>query len=149
MSKRFRFDDSGDSDDLRALFDSIAAQPGGRLPQSPPRETHVEVVGGTAAAGDSPELEALFESVAGQIAAPAARRTPAPEVAPAPEAATAQAAGVFQRLGQMTRQLHDTLRELGFDRALTPPLTVKHKGVGVTSVTRLAEAVERISQNRY
>ena len=118
MSKRFRFDDSGDSDDLQALFDSIAAQPGGRLPQSPPRETHVEVVGGTAAAGDSPELEALFESVAGQIAAPAARRTPAPEVAPAPEAATAQADNVFQRLGQMTRQLHDTLRELGFDRAL-------------------------------
>ena len=118
MSKRFRFDDSGDSDDLQALFDSIAAQPGGRLPQSPPRETHVEVVGGTAAAGDSPELEALFESVAGQIAAPAARRTPAPEVAPAPEAATAQADNVFQRLGQMTRPLHDTLRELGFDRAL-------------------------------
>jgi chemotaxis protein CheZ len=124
MSKRFRFDDSGDSDDLQALFDSIAAQPGGRLPQSPPRETHVEVVGGTAATGDSPELEALFESVAGQMAAPAARRAPpspsaaAPESVAAPEAATAHADNVFQRLGQMTRQLHDTLRELGFDRAL-------------------------------
>ncbi|MCC6659022.1 MAG: protein phosphatase CheZ, partial [Rhodocyclaceae bacterium] len=112
MSKRFRFDDSGDSDDLQALFDSIAAQPAGRPLQSPPRETHVEVVGGTAAAGDSPELEALFESVAGQVAAPAAKRAPAPEAAPA------HADNVFQRLGHMTRQLHDTLRELGFDRAL-------------------------------
>ena len=49
-------------------------------------------------------------------------------------------------------QAESRLREaqkLGFDRALTPPLTVRHKGVGVTSVTRLAEAVERISQNRY
>ena len=33
--------------------------------------------------------------------------------------------------------------------ALSPPLTVKDKGVKVTSVNRLTEAVERISQNRY
>jgi chemotaxis protein CheZ len=59
--------------------------------------------------GDSPELEALFDSVAGQAARPAG----AEEGAAAPGHDN-----VFQRLGQMTRQLHDTLRELGYDRAL-------------------------------
>jgi len=111
MSKRFRFDDSGDSDDLQALFDSIAGQ-------APARQPHVEVVGGTAATGDSDDLQALFDSVA--VKAPA--RAPA---APAP-AAAAEAAGtegpaadhVFQRIGHMTRELHDTLRQLGYDQAL-------------------------------
>ena len=55
---------------------------------------------------------------------------------------------VKKRIDKMTARLREA-QKLGFDRALTPPLTVKHKGVGVTSVTRLAEAVERISQNRY
>lgn len=122
MSKRFRFDESGDSEDLQALFDSIAGQTGAR--------PHVEVVGGTAAAGDSPDLEALFDahrkspwdSVAGQTAQ-AARLPAGREVAPEPregDAKKVSVAGdhVFQRIGQMTRQLHDTLRELGFDQAL-------------------------------
>jgi chemotaxis protein CheZ len=112
MSKRFRFDDSGDSDELQALFDNIAGQP--------PARPHVEVVGGTAATGDSSELEALFDahrkspwdSVAGQVAQPQQ----------AVKAAQAEAAhsgdNVFQRIGHMTRQLHDTLRELGYDHAL-------------------------------
>ncbi|MCL4681994.1 MAG: protein phosphatase CheZ [Rhodocyclaceae bacterium] len=101
MSKRFRTDDSGDSDELQALFDSFAGQP--------PARAHVEVVGGTAASSDTPELEALFDSVAGQRAA-----TPA-AAAPKEAAAGDQ---VFQRIGHMTRQLHDTLRQLGYDRAL-------------------------------
>jgi len=110
MSKRFRFDDSGDSDDLQALFDSIAAQPAGKAVPAP-KETHVEVVGGTAAAaGDTPELEALFDSVAGQVAGSARPAAAAGEAS--------QGDNVFQRLGHMTRQLHDTLRELGYDRAL-------------------------------
>ncbi len=107
MSKRFRFDDSGDSEDLQALFDSIAAQPAGK---PAPKEPHVEVVGGTAATGDSAELEALFDSVAGQVAV---------SVKPAPAAEeSAHGDNVFQRLGHMTRELHDTLRQLGYDRAL-------------------------------
>ena len=113
MSKRFRFDDSGDSDDLQALFDSIAAQPSGK-PAMPPREPHVEVVGGTAATGDSAELEALFDSVAGQVAGGARPVAPAPAADAAPHGSD----HVFQRLGHMTRQLHDTLRQLGYDRAL-------------------------------
>jgi chemotaxis protein CheZ len=112
MSKRFRFDDSGDSDDLQALFDSIAAQPAGKTGPAP-KETHVEVVGGTAAAGgDSEDLQALFDSVAGQKAGSAKA-----EVEARAEDA-AHGDNVFQRLGHMTRQLHDTLRQLGYDRAL-------------------------------
>jgi len=40
-------------------------------------------------------------------------------------------------------------QKLGFDQALSPVLTVKDKGVKVTAISRLSEAVERISQNRY
>ncbi|MDT3735004.1 MAG: protein phosphatase CheZ [Denitratisoma sp.] len=121
MSKRFKFDDSGDSDELQALFDSIAKQPPARPAPAPAKEPHVEVVGGTAAAGDSPELEALFDSVAGQVAQPARAAAPAgadaghgcdaPKEAPLGD-------NVFQRIGHMTRQLHDTLRELGYNHAL-------------------------------
>jgi chemotaxis protein CheZ len=112
MSKRFKFDDSGDSDELQALFDSIAGQPPARPAPVPAKEPHVEVVGGTAAAGDSPELEALFDSVAGQVAQPAS-------AAPAAEAEVPHSGdNVFQRIGHMTRQLHDTLRELGYNHAL-------------------------------
>ena len=100
MSKRFKSEDSGDSDELQALFDSFSGQS--------PARPHVEVVGGTAATSDTPELEALFDSVAGQMAAPA-------RVAPKEAAADDN---VFQRIGHMTRQLHDTLRQLGYDRAL-------------------------------
>lgn len=112
MSKRFRFDDSGDSDDLQALFDSIAAQPAGKTPPLP-KEPHVEVVGGTAATGDSDDLQALFDSVAGQVPVSAK-----PSAAAAAAEAPAHGDNVFQRLGHMTRELHDTLRELGYDRAL-------------------------------
>jgi DNA repair protein RadA/Sms len=56
--------------------------------------------------------------------------------------------GEIRAVGRAESRLREA-QKLGFDRALTPPLTVRHKGVGVTSVTRLAEAVERISQNRY
>ena len=109
MSKRFRFDDSGDSDDLQALFDSIAAQPAGKTAPAP-KETHVEVVGGTAATGDSDDLQALFDSVAGQVAGSTQPAAAAGEAS--------QGDNVFQRLGHMTRELHDTLRQLGYDRAL-------------------------------
>ena len=56
--------------------------------------------------------------------------------------------GEIRAVGRAEARLREA-QKLGFDRALAPPLTVKGKGVSVTSVTRLAEAVERISQNRY
>ncbi len=121
MSKRFKFDDSGDSNDLQALFDSIAGQPPARPQASQGFASVIEVVGGTAGAGDSPDLEALFDSVAGQAAQPA-KSAAAPE-AQMPSRSeirkeTPSGDNVFQRIGHMTRQLHDTLRQLGYDRAL-------------------------------
>jgi chemotaxis protein CheZ len=98
MARPVKFDESGDSDDLQALFDSIAASGGtpAPAPVSVPDK-----------AGDSDELQALFDSVAGQVAAPAS--------------AGGDAGGdgeVFTRLGQLTRQLHNSMRELGYDKAL-------------------------------
>ena len=67
-------DEAGDSADLQALFDSIAAQPADRPASGQSRETHVEVVGGTATSADTPELEALFDSGPGRRRSPPPRR---------------------------------------------------------------------------
>lgn len=113
MVKRMKFDETGDSDDLQALFDSIAAAP------AKPR---LEVVDAEVVTGDSDTLQALFDSVAEEFG-------DAGEAAATPGDAPAGAASVpgipehscdtvFNRLGQMTRQLHDTLRALGYDEPL-------------------------------
>jgi len=91
---------------------------------------------------DSPELEALFDSIVAEtVAAHCAETGEAPPVStsttlpandagtagagPVSSAAAAAAAGgdvdsgdVFAHVGKLTRQLHDTLRELGHDRKL-------------------------------
>ncbi|WP_395650355.1 DNA repair protein RadA [Brevundimonas sp.] len=56
--------------------------------------------------------------------------------------------GEVRAVGRAEARLREASK-LGFDKALAPPLTVKGGGVSVTSVNRLTEAVERISQNRY
>ena len=65
-----------------------------------------------AAANDSTDLEALFDSI---VAANTAAPEPHPIAAAAPVAAT-QADPVINQIGQMTRRLHDTLRQLGYDK---------------------------------
>jgi len=71
------------------------------------------------AANDSDDLQTLFDSiVAANTAKPAAASAP-----PAPPPTTAHAANpaqeeIITRIGQMTRSLHENLRELGFDRLL-------------------------------
>jgi len=64
---------------------------------------------------DSDELEDLFESVA-------ARRAPAEPAVDRTEARRDDAAHAAERMlnsvGQLTRQLHDTLAELGYDQSL-------------------------------
>ncbi|MDC7714971.1 protein phosphatase CheZ [Vogesella sp. LYT5W] len=63
--------------------------------------------------GDSPELEALFESIAKQQASQ--QEASSIEVDGAnPQAALA----IYAQIGQMTRKLHDALRELGYDKSL-------------------------------
>jgi chemotaxis protein CheZ len=94
------FDESGDSEDLQALFDSIAA--GSPKPK-------LEVVHPADSSGDCDELQALFDKASAEAA----------EAAPPAEARHDHSCdAVFRKVGQMTRQLHDTLRELGYDKAL-------------------------------
>lgn len=104
MAKPLSFDESADSEDLQALFDSIAV---GKPPAPAP-----VVRAAVDASGDSDDLQALFDSVAEQVGGGAAA-APAADAVPA----SAQEAA-FNRIGHMARQLHDSLRELGYDRML-------------------------------
>lgn len=105
MNKPSKFDESGDSADLQALFDSIAADatPAAPLPEPDP-------------SGDSDDLQALFDSVSEQVVASGAAAT-ADAVIDIGEAGSPQEA-VFNRIGHLARNLHDSLRELGYDRSL-------------------------------
>lgn len=88
--------------------------------------------------GDLDEFDALFEEISAQraetiaapaAAAPAAPATPAPSSAPAAAAiaSTSDATNdedgsekpMYERLGGIVRLLHDSLRELGYDRSLS------------------------------
>ncbi|MCB1900131.1 protein phosphatase CheZ [Cognatazoarcus halotolerans] len=118
MAKRLKFDESGDSDDLQALFDSIA---------SSPVKPRLEVINDVTASGDDDELQSLFDSVAAEFGdMPAAGEDQAGGAEALASAESLDHAhapeqvgdAVFNRIGHMTRQLHDTLRELGYDQAL-------------------------------
>lgn len=103
MPKPIKLDETGDSEDLQALFDSIAG--GGGVPAKAP-------VPEPDTSGDSDDLQALFDSVAEQVA------HGAPSAAEAGTADVAPEEAVFNRLGHLARQLHDSLRELGYDKVL-------------------------------
>ncbi|MCK9285601.1 MAG: protein phosphatase CheZ [Rhodocyclaceae bacterium] len=100
MGTPVKLDEVGDSEDLQALFDSIAAVPA--IPVPPPAAES----GGF---GDSDELQALFDSVASEVAT---------GDAPAVDADSGTGDVVFKRLGHLLRELHDGMRELGYDRVL-------------------------------
>ena len=104
------------ADDFDALFEEVSAQSKKAAPAPAPAPA-------PAAAED--DLESLFDQVSSGVAmsAPA----PAP-VAAAPVSAAPVAEGgegdetdkpMFERLGGIVRLLHDSLRELGYDKALT------------------------------
>ncbi|MCM8610742.1 protein phosphatase CheZ [Accumulibacter sp.] len=105
-------DTSGDSSELEALFDSIASGIAATSPAVPPAAKAASLLqqlregdGGD----DSDELQALFDSVRGVQAATAVA------------GAAAEWQGqdrVFKRVGQMARQLHDTLGQLGYSELL-------------------------------
>lgn len=80
------------------------------------------------------DLEALFDEISSQRASPAAAAEPAATPAPTAAAAPASAAipvtpeeiadkPMFERLGGIVRLLHDSLRELGYDRSLSDVAT--------------------------
>ena len=92
---------SNAAEDFDALFDEVSAQRAASVPapKAPP------------VVADDDDLDALFEQVA------AARPGAAAAVdAGADEAGAKQ---LFERLGGIVRLLHDSLRELGYDKALT------------------------------
>lgn len=70
----------------------------------------------TKANNDSDDLEALFDSI---VAGSNESAATAPAVAkPVASAATASNSDVINKIGHMTRSLHDSLRELGVDKNL-------------------------------
>jgi chemotaxis protein CheZ len=143
MAKRLKADEVGDNGDLQALFDSIADQAGNKQQSQP----QLEVVASSDGAGDSDDLQSLFDSVAGatpakaaamtavrkeeagdsadlealfdEVAAERTKPTAVPNAVSASGSPEARQENVFHRVGQMTRLLHDTIRELGYDRMIS------------------------------
>lgn len=107
--------DTNDSEELEALFDSIASVQDD-MPAAPP-------VDAKPATGDDDDLQALFDSIATVPELPTAA-APEPVVAQVNSAPVEPAAGanvsdaVYQRVGKMARELHDALREMGYDKVL-------------------------------
>lgn len=110
------------ADDFDALFEEVAAQrasaPAAPAPVAEPAPAPA------AAAADEDDLESLFDQVAAASSAPAIAAAAAPVAAAVAAPATSAVAGdgehaMFERLGGIVRLLHDSLRELGYDKALT------------------------------
>jgi chemotaxis protein CheZ len=118
------------ADDFDALFEEVAAQ---RTSASPSPASAAPVAApapAAAASNDEDDLDSLFDKVSATATstAPAAPAAPA-AAAPSSAAASTSAApaageeggensGMFERLGGIVRLLHDSLRELGYDKAL-------------------------------
>jgi chemotaxis protein CheZ len=102
------------TDDFDALFEEVAAQR-----DSAPGPAAIAPAAPAAAAED--DLEALFDAVSSSsaLAAVAAPVAAAPAVAAADDAEANTDKPMFERLGGIVRLLHDSLRELGYDKALT------------------------------
>ena len=113
------------ADDFDALFEEVAAQRASAAPAPAPAPAP-EPAAAAAASDDIDDLEALFDQVASAsapAAAVAVAAVAAPVAAVAPAAADTaeeeQNKGMYERLGGIVRLLHDSLRELGYDKALT------------------------------
>lgn len=109
---------NNDSDDLEALFDSIASDytPAPVAPSAPVAPAPVVSTG-----SDSDDLQDLFDSVAAETQAEQALAQSSSDMAQAVSAsgdAWSQQEAVFNRIGHMARALHDTLGQLGYDKLL-------------------------------
>ena len=107
------------ADDFDALFDEVSSQREAPAPAAAPAAP------ATAVADD--DFDALFDAVSASAPAAAVAAPAAAPVAAAPAAEAAKPADsvdpadkpMFERLGGIVRLLHDSLRELGYDKALT------------------------------
>ena len=121
---------SGDSNELEALFDSIASGVVSSAPEPKPESVAKpaaakpslmqQVREGGGATDDSKELQSLFDSIAEkkaqEEAVPAAAASSAENEAR--EGEWPVQGKVFNQVGQMARMLHDTLGALGYDKLL-------------------------------
>jgi chemotaxis protein CheZ len=111
---------TNDSNDLEALFDSIAADFSPVIPapvaaSAPPPVVPKHL---SSSSSDDDDLQALFDSVSAETQAVQTQAaTASPEHATSAESWPAQE-GVFNRIGHMARALHDTLGQLGYDKLL-------------------------------
>ncbi|MGK5078365.1 protein phosphatase CheZ [Janthinobacterium sp. HLX7-2] len=106
------------ADDFDALFDEVSAQSAAVAKPAPAAVPAPAVIA-------EDDFDALFDAVSASAA------VPAPALAAAPAAAQAAPTlapvdpvdqsdkPMFERLGGIVRLLHDSLRELGYDKALT------------------------------
>jgi chemotaxis protein CheZ len=103
------------ADDFDALFEEVAAQ---RASEPAPVPAPSPEPAAAADSGDSDDLEALFDQVSSTApaAAAAAASNPADDTTTADDN---ESKGMYERLGGIVRLLHDSLRELGYDKALT------------------------------
>lgn len=109
---------SNDSDDLEALFDSIAAS--SAAVEQPVVAAAIPVSPASSDA-DSDDLQALFDSVAAKSEiAQAASDVSSSAIQDASGSGEAwpQQEAVFNRIGHMARALHDTLGQLGYDKLI-------------------------------
>jgi chemotaxis protein CheZ len=113
------------ADDFDALFEEVSAQSKASAAPAP--------APAPAPAAAEDDLDSLFEEVAAARPASAAAPAAAAPAAPAAAAPADAAEGddpdgdgkdvMFERLGGIVRLLHDSLRELGYDKALTEAAT--------------------------
>lgn len=68
--------------------------------------------------GDSAELEDLFDSIAQSYDEPPAQAEKSDAASPLSAAQTGDEEDVYSRIGHLTRGLHETLRQLGYDKSL-------------------------------
>ncbi|WP_027866728.1 protein phosphatase CheZ [Massilia alkalitolerans] len=111
------------ADDFDALFEEVAAQRANAPAPAPAAEPAPAPA--AAAVADEDDLDSLFDQVSAAsapaiaAAAPVAAAAAAPAAASVPAVASDGEHAMFERLGGIVRLLHDSLRELGYDKALT------------------------------
>ncbi len=138
------------ADDFDALFEEVSAQ---RTSASPsPATACCSACPRSRCQHDEDDLDALFDQVSATAvpaaAAPAAARRGARcsgnrrhgARPPAKRAATRR---MFERLGGIVRLLHDSLRELGYDKALTEASSPDHRCPGPPRIRRHADRTGR------
>ncbi|HCA28020.1 MAG TPA: protein phosphatase CheZ [Betaproteobacteria bacterium] len=74
--------------------------------------------------GDSAELEDLFDSIAQSYDEPPAQAEKSDAASPLSAAQTGDEEDVYSRIGHLTRGLHETLRQLGYDKSLEEAASV-------------------------